>query len=411
MVAKEKRLKVSGGAPPYELLLFVVFFLEFLVFVPEMRFLNPFCSVYYTLSFKDFGFISRIVLGSVIRLFTDYVKTETVYAVIMVFTVSLIVIVSVLLGRVIKIVSKNTGAGAETLALFIACPVTIQYLFNIENFGRFDLQSILITVILLFCVKNEKAKWVVPFLCAFAMVLNFNFAFMFMPVAGIVMLYEYFRDGSKKRLLILILSCLAVAVLFVYLKLLAPAPDLKSLPEVKNYLAEITDIQGGEVPVFYDICYPFAKFYSGAAHNAYGWIADIAKTYGVAMLLITLPVIAALAGFWKTAIHSAEKKSNKFVFLLSLAAPVGVAPLFLAVDWHRWIHTIFISQFVLAFYFLTVNDTDVTGALVRLKERIARRPFLFLVLLIYSAGFIFSDHLDVFLSVMSKHIDSYLDFR
>jgi len=411
MFIKEKRLKVTGGAPPYELLLFVAFFLEFLIFVPEMRYLNPFCSVYYTLSFKDFGFISRIVLGSVIRLFTDYVTARTVYAVIMVFTVSLILFVSVLLGRAIRTVSKNTGAGAETLALFIACPVTIQYLFNIENFGRFDLQSILVTVVLLYCIRSEKAKWLVPFLCVFAMVLSFNFAFMYMPVAGIVMLYEYFRDGSKKRLLILILSCLSVAVLFVYLKLLAPAPDLKNLREVKNYLAGITDIQGGEVPVFYDICYPFAKVYSSGAHNAYGWIADIAKTYGVAMLFITAPVIALLAGFWKTAINSAEKKSNKFVFLLSLAAPVGVAPLFLAVDWHRWIHTMFISQFMLAFYFLAVNDTDVTGALIRLKERLERRPLLFLVLLIYSATFIFSNHLDLFISVMSKHIDSYLDFR
>ena len=53
-----------------------------------MRF-NPFCSVYYTLSFKDFGFISRIVLGSVIR-FTDYVKTGNGVRGIMAFNVSLI---------------------------------------------------------------------------------------------------------------------------------------------------------------------------------------------------------------------------------------------------------------------------------------------------------------------------------
>jgi len=183
MLGKNKSLKTSYKTPCYEVFIFAVLFLEFICNIPDISRLNFWNSIYYVLSYDAFGFNSRLILGSIIHIFTDYISTKTVYIFINVSTVLFIVFITAVVGKVARTISKNTDIDAEIfIVLFCACPVSILYLFNVENFGRLDLYLIFISVLILLCVKNNKAKWSIPFLCFLAMAVNQNFAVMYMPV-------------------------------------------------------------------------------------------------------------------------------------------------------------------------------------------------------------------------------------
>ncbi len=408
----EKRINVFCREPHYEIAVFIMFFTAYLFTVPNLQNLNEYTAVYYVLTYADFGFKSRLVMGSIIGLFTNYITRKAIYIIISIFTIFFIGIVSFLVGDIVRRISKNIGNSAEIfIILFVACPVSIQYLFNINNFGRFDLFSILITTVILFCIKNEKTKWLVPFLCVFAVIFNYNFVFMYMPVIAIIMIYEYLvNHNSRTHFMIFAVSCLAVAGFFIYFKVFAPESGFSSQEKLKIFLAGKTDIQGGEIPVFGDFCFPLAGIYMRDAGKSYSWFFDLLKVYGPFMFFSTVPAFAVLISFWIKALKDAQQKTKKFVFLLCLFAPIAGLPMFLAIDWDRWIPTLFISQFMLVLYILARNDERAVDALKSIVSYFNRHSLLFTVLIIYSASSIFSNNYSVYVSVMLQHIDNFLSF-
>jgi hypothetical protein len=393
------KTKQIRNEPCYEIYIFMMLCITLLFTIPDIENLNGYTASYYVLPYSEFGFKSRLLIGSSIRLFTDYVSSRTLYVVITIISLVFIALVSLVIGSIMKKVARNSVIGAEILVvLFVACPVSIQYLFNINNFGRYDLFSILITILLLLCMKNEKTKWFAPFICFFAMLLNYNYVFMYMPVVGIVMVYEYLTGGrSKTRLLIFVVSCAAVAASFIYFKVLAPVSAFSSPEEVKQYLAGITDVQGGEIPIFYDFCYSLTKIYTRGFENSYSWFLDLLKVYGSFILFSTGPAYAFFIVFWRKAGKNANRKTKKFIYSLCVLAPMGGFPMFLAIDWDRWFPTIFISQLMLVLYFIAVNDTGAVDTLQQIKQYFERHLLFALVSIVYLSSSIFSNDYSVYL--------------
>jgi hypothetical protein len=135
----------------YETLLFMMFLLTYLFQAPGINNLNPFTAIYYVLSYADFGFKSRLVVGSFIRIFMDYVSAGFVFGLMHVLSIMFIGSAAVVLARTARRIEMNSGINADLLVLiFVASPVFIQYLFNINNFGRLDLFSVWLAVAI-FC--------------------------------------------------------------------------------------------------------------------------------------------------------------------------------------------------------------------------------------------------------------------
>ncbi|MEI6578612.1 MAG: hypothetical protein WCN92_04030 [Eubacteriales bacterium] len=402
LLGKSKTLRTTFKTPPYEVFIFAVLFLEFLCYVPSISWLNFWNSIYYVLTYDAFDFNSRLILGSIINIFTKYISTKTVYLLINIFTILFIIFVSAVIGKLARNISKNTGTDAEIfIILFCACPVSIFYLFNFNNFGRLDLFLIFITVVSLCCANNRKLKWIVPALCFLAMAFNQNFVIMYMPVVGIVLLYEFLTgNNSKTRLFIFVISCLTVIISFIYFKFLAPTPDFNSLAEIKAFLAERTNIKNGEIVVGYEFYINYFSYYT--KDFGYSWVKDVLSTYGICILTAIAPLLVIFVSFWKIIIQIVQEKKIKFIFLLCLLAPVGGFPMFIATDWDRWIPTLFLSQFMLAFYFIAVNDAYAVNSVKILKSFFSRHYLLFLFIVIYSASLIFSRLNDVLWQSLSK---------
>lgn len=407
-----KRIESTQREPNYGIAVFAMLSASFLLTFPNLYTLGKSNALYYILPYKDFGFQSRLVVGSVVRLFTDYMTENSIFILMIVITLLFILAVSFMVGRIIKLAVRRDDIGAEMLAvLFIACPVSVQYLFTSNNIGRLDLYLILITALILYCVHHKKMKWAVPALCSIAMIVSFNFIFLYMPVIAVIMIREYMVvRRSKSGFIVFAASCLAVAVLFIFFKIFPPASAFANLAELKVYLAGITDVRGEEFIVYYDICRPLGDAYSRGADTTFSWFYELLSTYGLFSLVAAGPAVAFFVSFWLTALKNTTPKKNRLFFLLCFLVPVGNLPMFLAIDWDRWIPTLFISQMMLVFYLLAVVDAGTTDTLRRFRDFFSRHSLFTMLCVIYLSSSIFFDRYTIYKPVILKHIDKFFDF-
>lgn len=408
-----KRIKSIWREPYYEITVFAILFTTFLFTVPNMQMLGKSNLLYYVLPYSAFGFQSRLVVGSVVSFFADYITGKTIYAMMIIITVLFILAVSFVVGRIMRLaVGRNENSAEMLMILFVACPVSIQYLFTYNNLGRFDLFLILLTAIILYCIHREKAKWAVPALCLFAMIISFNFAFLYMPVIAIIMINEYMvAKRSRSGFLIFAVSCMAVAVSFAYFKIFPPAPAFGSLEELKAYLAGRTDVRGEEFIVFYDVCRPLADTYSRGADKAFVWFYDLLCSYGSFALLSVGPAFAFFSFFWFKALRNTPQKNKKLFYLLCLISPAGGLPMFLTIDWDRWIPTLFISQMMLVMYLFAVSDTGTVDTLHKAQGFFSRHSLFALLCIVYLSSSIFFNRYSIYSPVMLKHIDTFFSIQ
>jgi len=413
MQTQGKRIKSAQREPHYEFAVFAVLSAVFLLTFPNLYALGKSNALYYVLPYKDFGFQSRLVVGSIVRLFTDYMTEKSIFILMIVITLLFILAASVMLGRIIRLAVRRDDVGAEMLlVLFIACPVSVQYLFTSNNIGRLDLYLILITALIMYCVPHEKAKWAVPALCAFAMIFSFNFIFLYMPVIAVIMIREYMVvRRSKSGFILSVVSCVAVAALFILFKFFPPAAAFADVAELKTYLAGITDVRGEEFLVYFDICRPMEDVYSRGADRTFSWFYELLSTYGLFSLVAAVPAVAFFVSFWLTALKNIMPKINRVFFLLCFLVPAGSLPMFLALDWDRWIPTLFISQMMLVFYLVAVGDAGTTDTLRRFRDFFSRHSLFALLCVIYLSSSILFDRYTIYKPVILKHIDKFFDFQ
>lgn len=407
-----KRIRAARREPQYEIAVFAMLLAALMLTFPNLYALGKSNSLYYVLPYKDFGFQSRLVVGSVVRLFTDYITEKSIFTIMAVITLFFILAVSLMAGRIIRAAVRRGDVEAEVLAvLFIACPVSVQYLFTSNNMGRLDLYLILITALILYCIRHNKAKWAVPALCSFAMIVSFNFIFLYMPVIAVIMIREYILVSSlRSSRILLALSGLAVVLFFAFFKIFPPASAFSSLEELKAYLADITDVRGEEFLIYNDMCRPLADTYTRGADTTFSWFFELLGKYGSFSLFTAGPAAAFFISFWLSAFKNATSGKQRLFYLFCLLAPAGGLPMFLALDWDRWIPTLFISQIILVLYLVAVNDAGTADTLRRFRDFSGRHALLVLLCVIYLSSSIFFDRYLIYKPVILKHIDKFFDF-
>ena len=84
--------------------------------------------------------------------------------------------------------------------------------------------------------------------------------------------------------------------------------------------------------------------------------------------------------------------------------------MFLAIDWDRWIPTLFISQMMIVFYLLAVVDAGTTDTLRRFRDFFSRHSLFTMLCVIYLSSSIFFDRYTIYKPVILKHIDKFFDF-
>jgi hypothetical protein len=373
----------------YSIGMFVLFTALLLLKMPGIDDLSSFTTTIYTTSY-DLGFSSRFLVGSLVFLFTDFLTRKALYAIIVVSTVVMTAFASYMLGYVPGRLDGDAGSGARAIMLlYAAVPISIIVLYKDNNFGRYDIYLITVSLLILVCLAKRRLRWIVPALCAVCMLIHHVWMFSFMPAAAILLLYSAFRD--KKRRAGVALCALSYAViigLFLYFQFFKPILRFASAEEMAAELGLRTDFLLNP-SIFY------GEYFSSVPELWNGYIRQILLEDSIPdalyLLPVVLPVLALLFSVWINAFRLCSEKFMRFVILLCMAAPLSTLVQCIMInDYGRWFAGMMITQISLMFFLLYKKEESVTEAAGRLAVFFKKRPYIAAAVAAYVPMFVFS---------------------
>ena len=143
----------------YELVIFAFLVIQLLVTIPMPHQMNYWTVTSYFMSYEDFGFGSRMLIGSVFKLLFPFLSVKALYTAILVTLLCLMLFTAVVLGSAIRRSGDAMKAVIILAAVYLASPASIAHLFGWRNYGRFDIYLIIIAVSCLYLV-NTKADYI-----------------------------------------------------------------------------------------------------------------------------------------------------------------------------------------------------------------------------------------------------------
>lgn len=369
-----------------EIFVFLIFFTGLLLHVPDMEELDSWCTTYYTVGY-EFGFSSRLLVGSLVGLIFPQLYTSNLYVVLMAVGICLCLIAAAAVGRFIKRTGADMrGMAAFLCALWIASPASIVYLFQQNTFGRMDTFLVIDTLLIFMlsiATKNPK-KWLGVTALVLAAVLTHQvYVFIYFPLPAAILIHEFFQSEDRKKYgaygLLLFGSCFALAL---YLQLFSKV-NCANAHEMYEKVIARTSLQNVNETVL-----QFEYFGKFSDHwNAFGkyMIGDCIKT-GLAACALLLPLWIFLVRLWISYRRHTEKK-DRLSFWLMMACHLPYIPIFvITVDWGRWFAGFLIFDFLLIFYLLASGDRAMVKCLEEKKEALRTNPAPGLFLLVYLAA-------------------------
>jgi len=221
----------------YELALFSFFIIEMLTKMPVIDGMDNWSVSQYLLTYR-LGFSSRMLIGSIISLFTNKITDTIIYNIATGTSVLLCLFVAIILAHFIKKTNRASNYIKVIVLIFIASPASITYLFNSANFSRFDIYLLLISMAYVL-ISKTKFKWAIPLMCIVAMSIHQVFIFTFFPMVIIVLLYNASREKSKIQSTILITTTsfftACAFLLFQFVKVIRYANIDALIQEISSY--------------------------------------------------------------------------------------------------------------------------------------------------------------------------------
>lgn len=395
----------SSNKQYYELFIFAALMFQFMVLCPSIQQLNPFAITPYFLSYQDFGFNSRLFVGSIIKLFSEYISSSAIYYCIVIVIIGMNALVAATLGKVLR---RSPADGLDSmkifLFLFLSSPFSLSFLFYGENFGRFDTYLVIITVVMMLIVRRKYLRWLVPLLCVIAVAIYQGYIMLYMPVIAIILVYECYKNKfALSSLLLCGSSFVLVNALSIYCQYFTPRFDFKDAEAVVEYLAHRTDFKLSEIMIF-------TEYFINVV-NSFSYQVQIVKAfalpYTVSVLIMTSPLIMVFISLWSLAFRTARDRFSRFIVLLCIVAPLMSLPTFIGNDWDRWISAVFITQFALSFYLMDSGFDCVSKSAEKISSYFTTHKMLLVFILIFLSVLMFSVSRFLFMILQQSVADIY----
>jgi len=405
--AEQKNRLNSAGNKNYTLFIFAILMFEVIVLCPGISQMNPFAVTPYFLSYQDFGFNSRLFVGTIFKMCSYYISSAALYCCILMIIIGMNAFVALTLGGIMR---RSSHEQQERLSvfvlLFLASPFSLSFLFDAENFGRLDIYLVIITVVMMRIVKHKYLRWLIPVLSFTAVAIYQGYVMTYMPVMAVILVYECYKNKFRPASLLLCGSTfLSIITLSVYFQYFAPGFNFENARAVKEYLTPRTDYNLSEILIFTE--YFINVVYSFSYQIQI--VKSFAAPYTVNILIMTSPLIAVFIYLWTSAFRSTRDRFLKFVIFLCPASPLISLPIFIGNDWDRWISAIFISQFALAFYFLHEGFECVTQAAGKIRAFFAKHAMLFFAVLIFESSMVFSGARLLFFTLQQSAVNIFYE--
>ncbi len=341
--------------------------------------LIPSASGYYLIHYLytyDRGYISRGLVGEIISKFTDTVTDDITRTVITIFSVLLMLGMSLCIGKALSRVRLDKER--LTLVLFVVVMVfmiPMPYKFYYVDL-KLDKLVWALTLFSVYLADNKIGKWLVPVICAVATVVNPVFVFTSMILIAIILLQEFYSAGMSKSGGIL---CGITYIVIIALALLAPISekwvDFANAGEMVDYFfsryaGELDpDDRGRFINMWLiDFFLPTDKILSTTTEIFFkNWGMGLKTILNI--IFVALPAYVFLGTFWKKTIKAEENKFQKFIYFLCLISPVVIIPpVLLSWEFSKLFNNNILVQAGLIVYFIVRNNSAVVSVCKEIKE-------------------------------------------
>jgi len=333
------------------------------------------------------GFAPRLFIGSLMSLFTDYKSIAFMNRFFNIFCILSIFLFSFAAGRVIrKADDKLKNTAMIFVLLFLAVPYSRTVLYpNLVSVDRF---LVVFTLLALIAISKKGFKWFVPLLIIMSLATYQGYAFTYMPVVAILLIYEVYRNKNSKQSIALLLVCFtAMAVFSAYFFLYKGITSFKNVEALIAYASNKTDIRNsvGEFNIKLVLnSYFFEKpsvFFWKSTIPLEGW-RDLKYEFRGVIYLIPLLIVFFLV--WKNAIKNSLNKFEKLIYIMCMLAPLARLPMYiLSTNFVRGRISVVIVQFFLVFYFLYVGNPVVSASARKIGDYLKKNYLLLAALVVY----------------------------
>ena len=341
--------------------------------------LIPSASGYYLIHYLytfDRGYISRGFVGEIISKFTDTVTDDMTRNIITVFSVLLMLGMTLCIGKALSKVRLDKER--LTLVLFVAVivfmiPMPFKYYYTDI---KLDKLVWALTLFAVYLADNKIGKWLVPVICAVTTVVNPIFVFTSMVLIAIILLQEFYSGGMSKKDGIL---CTVTYLAIIILALLAPISekwvDFANAEEMVDFFFSryAGVLEAGDRERFVnmwliDFFAPVDQAINKSFHIYFeGWSMGLKS--GFNLLLVGIPVYTVLGAFWRKVIKAEEDKFQKFIyFLCSITIVVSIPAVILSWEFSKYLYNNILVHAGLIIYFIVKDQKAVVETCKEVKE-------------------------------------------
>lgn len=399
---KTKAAKIFSSIK-YELIIFIILGIQAALNIFESKTVGEFVRPYYIVDFS-MGKTSRLLIGSIVSLFTDNPTTEWInrFATVVVFL--MIILVSILAGRVIKNVEKELKPQMLVLALFLVSGCFTFYTFS-RALGFFDVYMFIIALISVCFLQNRYLRWLVPALCVAGVYVHQVFLVSYFPFVALVAFYLVITQKKKAaNTTVLFVSAVATVAALLFCVLYGAETMTVSFEEMReiinrkgsfNYSEEAFSIikfyfynmapdelgvsaeQISQEPLTYMLkkMAEYVNVYYAGSHNGL-----------IAIFSLSSLIFGFFWAIWIKCARNTVSKARKFIYISFLLSTL-LAPIIciLAADYIRWIQAGVLIQFGLAFFMFYIKDEPFKKTMIQFKDYFSNKKMVLVVFYIVYA--------------------------
>ena len=338
-----------------------------------------------SLNYSSLGLAPRVVWGSLMGIFFEYFRAKQISLFFTPIFFIFLIFSSFLIAKIISMAEEEHRLGIIFIAaLFLAGPYAIAPLE--ASLFLPDRLLALISVVGLVLILSKRLRWFLPLIIVFAMATHQMFAFTYMPLFAVVLLYELSKHSFKKKEFFFFLTNVTIMILstlFFYFAYFIFMKDL-SFEDMVKISAANTDLKvRGDMILGYflpDTDYMFFAF-AFVAPEFKASLIPYLKTF-----IFTLPLDLFFALVWSKMYKCSSTKYMKFFSLMLFFFPLYILPLFLvSSEFYRLRAASVLSQFMIFFYLFYRQDESVLECIEKLGLLLQKYKTLALFILAYFA--------------------------
>lgn len=355
---------------------------------------NVFTFQFYLCDFSV-GFCSRLFIGAIIALFTDYVPLSLINRIINCSVILTIAGQAVLAGLLLRTGLKNRSVLASLMGLlFMTNPLML--LDKLYLTGMLDIYLVLLLLFWLAFLKTPLLPLITPVCCIMGMAIHYQFLFSHLPpMLALLFFYTVFSENKRKRAInasALVTGSIASGASFIYFLFFANKHLKMTSDEFYLHMAvrfgvippnQPVDLSKVLIPIdrVYLDYYLFGDDHGVDYSKDFGTLLDhliefarehtnISMFWDNILMFVPVFLIIAVIWFWCAAREKGIRKLPYFCFIAQ--ALVLFPGLLISTDVWRWFSAAMIAQFVV----FSILYLDKETTLHQLIDKSFKRPSL-----------------------------------